>query len=304
MDKPSLKSSVAWVEDSIIVLSGPALAVSGIVAGVDLVTGGQILRSISWLALVWAITLLLTLDFQVLCLGVRAHRVYASNKSKEQKIFEIVLAVLIAAAISYVSIQMQSIIARVNAENITLDQASMQLGINMIWLIWERSTLVLVLIFMSGWLRETDHQDDKTPVQPPDLVATFEEKLNTLALAEAQAREAMLALMKQELVNTVSISMEEQKQLLLTTGQHPAVNIPQPTPANRKKPGKITRIDLVRPVHDDKRGRVRRVLMNNPQASVSEIERLAKVSRGYASKLRSELLPEIAEKDVQQAQEN
>jgi hypothetical protein len=165
---PSLKHAVASLEDGIIVLSGPALAISGIIAGVDLVTGGNVLKSISWLGLVWAITLLLTLDFQVLALGVRAHRVYSSGKPAGQKVVEILLVVLIAAAISFVSIQMQSIIARVNAEaGLSIDQAAAQLGINTIALIWERSTLVLVLIFMSGWLREHPEEQAEPPAPPP-----------------------------------------------------------------------------------------------------------------------------------------
>jgi hypothetical protein len=165
---PSLKHAVASLEDGIIVLSGPALAISGIIAGVDLVTGGNVLKSISWLGLVWAITLLLTLDFQVLALGVRAHRVYSSGKHGGQKVVEILLVVLIAAAISFVSIQMQSIIARVNAEaGLSIDQAAAQLGINTIALIWERSTLVLVLIFMSGWLREHPEELAEPPAPPP-----------------------------------------------------------------------------------------------------------------------------------------
>ncbi len=162
----SLRQTVSGLEDGIIVLSGPALAISGIIAGVDLVTGGNILKSRPEFTLAWAITLLLSLDFQVLCLGVRSHRVYASTKPGEQKALEILIAFVIAAAISFVSIQMQSIIARVNAEGIAIDQAAIQLGINTVWLIWERSTLVLVLIFMSGWLRETDHQVDNMPAQP------------------------------------------------------------------------------------------------------------------------------------------
>src|SRR5712692_6875389 len=139
MNKLSLKTAVAWLEDAIITISGPALAVSGIIAGVDLVTGGNILKSVGWLALVWAITLLLTLDFQVLALGARAHQVYRSQKKSWRKAFEVALAVVIAAAISYVSIQMQSIIARANSEAISIDQATAQLGINAIALIWERS---------------------------------------------------------------------------------------------------------------------------------------------------------------------
>src|SRR6266700_4327473 len=125
-----------------------------------------------WISLVWAITLLLTLDFQVLCLGVRSHRVYISDKSWQRKAFDIALAMVIAAAISYVSVQMQSVIARVNAENISIDVSAAQLGINTIALIWERSALVLVLIFMSGWFREHKEEEKKeevvlAPVQAP-----------------------------------------------------------------------------------------------------------------------------------------
>src|SRR5438270_5642385 len=140
----NLKQSVNWLEDAIITLSGPALAISGIIAGVDLLTGGNILKQIWWLSLAWAICLLLTLDFQVLSLGARSHKVYLSDKSTKRKIGEIVIAVAIAAAISYVSIQMQSIIARSNSAGLDIATATVQLGINPIWLIWERSALVLV----------------------------------------------------------------------------------------------------------------------------------------------------------------
>jgi hypothetical protein len=111
----------------------------------------------------------LTLDFQVLALGVRAHQVYGSpSKGRGQKALEILLVVVIAAAISYVSIQMQSVIARVNSEpGVSIDQATAQLGINPIALIWERSTLVLVLIFMSGWLRESEARQAEALAQPP-----------------------------------------------------------------------------------------------------------------------------------------
>jgi hypothetical protein len=210
---PSLKHAVASLEDGIIVLSGPALAISGIIAGVDLVTGGNVLKSISWLGLVWAITLLLTLDFQVLALGVRAHRVYSSGKRAGQKVVEILLVVLIAAAISFVSIQMQSIIARVNAEaGLSIDQAAAQLGINTIALIWERSTLVLVLIFMSGWLREHPEEQAQTPAQPPAPAAqpAISEETVQLILARLatldQLEQALAAQHQQTQASQVTIS--------------------------------------------------------------------------------------------------
>src|SRR6266699_818114 len=148
-----LSKIVTGIENGIVTVSGPALAISGILAGIDLLTGGHLLASVNWLTYAWAITLMLTLDFTVLILGVHARRVYA-KKTSWAKFGEIALAVIVAASISFVSIQMQSIIARVNAEGISIDTASAQLGISMMALTWERSTLVLFLIFMSGFLRD------------------------------------------------------------------------------------------------------------------------------------------------------
>jgi hypothetical protein len=211
---PSLKHAVASLEDGIIVLSGPALAISGIIAGVDLVTGGNVLKSISWLGLVWAITLLLTLDFQVLALGVRAHRVYSSGKHAGQKVVEILLVVLIAAAISFVSIQMQSIIARVNAEaGLSIDQAAAELGINTIALIWERSTLVLVLIFMSGWLREHPEELAQPPAQPPAPAAQpaiSEETVHLILARLATLDQLEQALTAQQQMQAGQVTISEQ----------------------------------------------------------------------------------------------
>ena len=211
---PSLKHAIASLEDGIIVLSGPALAISGIIAGVDLVTGGNVLKSISWLGLVWAITLLLTLDFQVLALGVRAHRVYSSGKHAGQKVVEILLVVTIAAAISFVSIQMQSIIARVNAEaGLSIDQAAAQLGINTIALIWERSTLVLVLIFMSGWLREHPEEQAQPPAQPqaPAAHQAISEETVQLILARLATLDQLeQALTAQQQAQAGQVTISEQ----------------------------------------------------------------------------------------------
>ncbi len=188
LELPSLNTVIHNLEDGIITLSGPALAISGIIAGVDLVTGGNMLKSVGWLAMTWAVCLLLTLDFQVLALGARAHRVYLSKKDNKRKVFEIMLAVLVACAISYVSIQMQSIIARSNSVTpaLSIEMATIQMGINPIALIWERSSLVLILIFLSGWFR-ADDADSATDSQPGpiiDIKSTVDEAVQA-AIANA-----------------------------------------------------------------------------------------------------------------------
>lgn len=221
---PSLQQVVHGSEDAIITLSGPALAISGIIAGVDLVTGGHAMQNLPGLTLAWAICLLLTLDFQVLALGARAHQIYLSPTSERdwrRKLLEIALAVIVAAAISYVSIQMQSIIARVNSGvpgGLTIDQAASQLGINSLALIWERSALVLVLIFLSGWFRgehEGEHQQAQATITPAQAQAQAQAAMTTIT------PETITALIEQ-VVTRVTITMQAQ-QLQQQSGQFPAI---------------------------------------------------------------------------------
>jgi hypothetical protein len=146
---PALSKGVTRLENAIVTLSGPALATSGIIAGVDILTNNLIARYApgagAIAGLVWAICLMLTLDFQVLMLGVRAHRIYVSKqKGGWQKASELVLCVAIAAALGYVSMQMGSIFARMLGTDLTIVQAQTELGINPIALIYERSALVLL----------------------------------------------------------------------------------------------------------------------------------------------------------------
>lgn len=195
----SLRSLVNHLENAIIIISGPAIAISGIIAGIDLLTGGSMFKDVAWLSLTWAICLLLTLDFQVLVMGTRAKQIYTNSaKSGKRKFVEILMIIVIAAAISSVSVQMQSIIARTQAtisytdraglqhtRNLTIDEATRDMGINPIALIWERSALVLVLIFMSGWFRDEKTHEEGTvtvaapatqPVTPPTPVSSISEQ--------------------------------------------------------------------------------------------------------------------------------
>jgi hypothetical protein len=221
-----LKSSVHKLEDAIITLSGPALAISGIIAGVDLLTGGTLMRTVSWLVFAWAIFLLISLDFQVLALGARAHKVYQSNKPYVQRILEITLAFVLAAAISYVSVQMQSIIAGSNSVGISVEAATVQLGINPIALTWERSALVLLLIFLSGWFREEKSETgakegecpgENTPVD--ETIAICEEQpAMPLLTSESRAKE------DESMANPI-VSNSERVRMYLAA--HPTAKAPE-----------------------------------------------------------------------------
>lgn len=169
-DGQSLKQRVTSWEDHIIVLSGPSLAASGIIAGLDVLTGSLIKTYFpvvsDAMGMIWAICLMLTLDFQVLTLGVRVRKIYQSDKSGGAKFVQILLSLLIAAFLAYVSLQMASIFAKMLSDTkLTLDTAQAALGIDANWLIYERSALVMVLIFMSGLLRDDNFQESTAAKQ-------------------------------------------------------------------------------------------------------------------------------------------
>jgi hypothetical protein len=205
----SLRGGVHSLEDAIITLSGPGIALSGIIAGVDLLTGGHAMSGMPWLTMTWAICLLLSLDFQVLALGARAHKVYLSEKRPGRKATEIVLALLIAAAISYVSIQMQSIVAKMNASSLTIEQATAALGIDANALIFERSVLVVVLIFLSGWFRH----EDREPVNQANGVN------QALTWERLEEWLCMVVQMNQGMLNQVSESLLAQLAMVSAANQ-------------------------------------------------------------------------------------
>ncbi len=202
--RASLRHAIYTLEDAVITLSGPALAVSGIIAGVDLLTGGTMLKDVGWLSMAWAICLLLTLDFQVLALGARAHKIYLSDKGTWRKVGEIAFAFLMASGISYVSIQMQSIIAIMNSSaKASIASAAAQLGINLIGLTWERSALVLVLIFLSGWFREVEHEQGQE-TNTANTADTHPDDVTTEAINQLIQQMEQLVLTVTQITTTVT----------------------------------------------------------------------------------------------------
>lgn len=296
MRRPSitLQQAINRLEDGIVTLSGPALAVSGIIAGVDLLTGGHVLQQTSWLALGWAICLLLTLDFQVLALGARSHRVYLSDKPTRRKMAEIALAFVIAAGVSFVSIQMQSIVARVNTiSNLSIDQAASQLGINTLWLTWERSTLVLVLIFMSGWFRQerSEPRSDPTAVNPNGEANSGVITGTDEAIKELAEQVSLLALSVTEITTTVT----EVKTTVIAISQGDQTAPPREVEEDGPQPTVIEASALV-PISPGDQGasieeRVREALAGHPELTDRELAARVGCSSSTANKWRKRIEP-------------
>jgi len=297
LDKLRSFATLGWYDECIKFIfnfvaktSEVLLAAGLIVSTANFLTDGAIMAGHPVVATSWAWCQAVAIDSS---LGVTFYYVFGCIKHRDW--VKVILYSLLTILLAVVAGTITNVDTFSHAQHLTIAAATAEVGIPVWVLTLLRAIAVVGFILMSRLKDVSFTELYKAPsqgVHPPDLVATFEEKLNTLAEAEAQAREAMLVVMKREVLNTVTVSMEEQKQLLLTTGEHPRVEPSERPRVNKKQTGKITRIGLVRSATEDKRERVRRVLTNNPGASISEIERQANVSRGYASKLRSELLSE------------
>jgi hypothetical protein len=296
---PALSHGVTHLENAIVTLSGPALATSGIIAGVDILTNNLIARYApgagAIAGLVWAICLMLTLDFQVLMLGVRARRIYgAPKKGSGQKFGELLLCVVIAAALGYVSLQMGSIFAHMLGTNLTIIQAQADLGINPIALIYERSALVLVLIFLSGWLREHDTVRADPPVtpQPPaPITPPVDELLDKLDARYHERMALQLEALYQRTLETVKISIAEATNPML-----PALPAPEngmvdaPTRDEETSSQQPLSISAFASKEQD----VARVLQERPGATVEEVSALAGCSTRTAEKWIKRLAKEQA----------
>lgn len=264
---PTLSKGVTRLENAIVTLSGPALATSGIIAGVDVLTNNLIARYApgagAIAGLVWAICLMLTLDFQVLMLGVRARRIYASSKKGGwQKTGELALCVAIAAALGYVSLQMGSIFARMLGTNLTIVRAQADLGINPIALIYERSALVLLLIFLSGWLREHDAATIEASTPPPGQSSISDETMQRILARLTKVDELEQTLARVSVTEALQENGEGLR--LLECG----VNPPQ------ENNGKI----------ESKCDVVAAALAQKPDATPSEIAQMAGCSERTAAK--------------------
>src|ERR1051326_8066917 len=106
MARKTLSQQAVSLENAIITISGPALAVSGVIAGIDVLTANIIRTNFpnvgDVLGIIWAICLMISLDFQVLTLGVKSRHIYQSARPWPQKLVEMALAILVAGAIAYV----------------------------------------------------------------------------------------------------------------------------------------------------------------------------------------------------------
>jgi hypothetical protein len=297
--KRTLKQHVRSLEENIITISGPALAISGVIAGIDVLTSNIIRTNFPMvgnvLGVVWAFCLMISLDFQVLTLGVKASRLYRdASKKGWAKFLEVALCVLFACAISYVSVQMGTIFAQSlgMGTTFTIEDAEARLGINSVWLLYERSALVMLLIFMSGWLRDVEMSPENAtqaslaPLQGSQQ-SELADALKQIAELQAQTLASMQVMAQHQPQITIEqvtrVTAEVVKQSLEALPFNQPLQISAPTAHENATKANVA------PFQRDYKPEIELLLLENPVITPDEVVQKINCSLPTAKKWLAKL---------------
>lgn len=161
-----IRYGITWFEELINILSGPLLAISATVAIIDLLTDGHIHTPIQPLAIFWAGCQGFGLDFQLLSLGYKARNAWHHHKKGS-----FVGILIVAIALGAVALQSGAIFATQGAQNEGITTALAQLGINPTFLIYERASLAVVLIFIAGWNKHNALEEEENATHASSLIS-------------------------------------------------------------------------------------------------------------------------------------
>ncbi len=151
-----------------------------------------------------------------------------------------------------------------------MEQAVTQLGINPIWLVYERSAMVMLLTFMSGWLRDEEDQVRVNLQSAPQAAASISDDTMHVILTKLEKLDALELALQAPAMASLPEHIE-------------AVNPVQ------------TRDDtpVIRPLEKPIKGlpseqnygpRIEALYRENPEITVVEIEKLVGCSRTTAAK--------------------
>ena len=173
-----------WVEELANIAAGPLLTVGLGIALVDLLTDGKLLTSWPALLLVWAVSMAIGVDAQLV--GSAAKAAAAIRARRPWALLGYLLLVCVLAYVAYVA---SLVFATQEANGITTAAALSRLGMDSTSWLWQRSALAVLLVVLSGFLRYV----------PPSAEASAEDERAKLARemeleplrAELRARRAI-----------------------------------------------------------------------------------------------------------------
>lgn len=261
---------------------GYVIATTALVAFADVLGNGRITGNLPWLFWIWVIAQGLCVEFQVFILVKRLPELFRVNRP----MFGV--NIFFIACLCLMSIVIGAVFVEHDNTGGSIDSAMFTLGINHIIFVYARAALAIFLIVLIA----VDRALDGVNSQPN----TSEQPVNTPKTDEVVARlEARFDQME----------ANHQQQLALVYEQFTRIRIglEQPVEVQEQQQLPVPQEEIPAMLLTAKQ-RVAEVLRANPQASISEIEEKANVSRGYASELRKQLSEQSEQGTVQSEQQS
>ena len=139
---------IHWLEELAALIAGPVLTFGLGIAIIDLLTNGKLLASTPALGFVWAASMAVGLDAQLVGSAAKL-----GASMRRRAVWPMLGYALLVIALGYVAFQASNVFATQQAEGITTAQALARLGMDSARWIIERSALAVVLVILSGLLR-------------------------------------------------------------------------------------------------------------------------------------------------------
>lgn len=137
-----------WLEELIVLVSGPLLMVGLGIGLVALLSDGALLVTAPWLLYAWAISQTVGVDGQLVGAWYRVS--VAVARRRWGVVFGFVVLGGVLAYIAYVATW---VFATQQAYHLTIAQALVRLGMDSTTWLWQRSAVSVLLVCLSGYLR-------------------------------------------------------------------------------------------------------------------------------------------------------
>ncbi len=141
-------SVIHWIEELVMLLSGPLLTIGLGIALVDLLTGGDLLRTLPFLLFAWGVCQAVGIDSQLVAMWDRARRAI-----RERHYWALFGYVILGAMLGYVGFISAEAFGFQHAFAVTEAQALARLGIDPINWQLQRAVLAVFLVALSGFTR-------------------------------------------------------------------------------------------------------------------------------------------------------
>jgi len=157
----AIAACLRWVEELVVLVSGPMLTVGLGIGLVSLLSDGALLVSAPWLLYAWAISQTVGVDGQLVGTWYRV-----SVAVRKRRWGVVVAFILLGLALAYVGYIGALVFAMQQAYHVSTAQALVKLGMDATSWLWQRAAVSVFLVCLSGYLRyRAPQQDTRTLAQ-------------------------------------------------------------------------------------------------------------------------------------------